>query len=208
MSTLFTGCEHNGHYNIINYCDRPYKTVQEMNNDIKKKHNEKVKNGDVVYHLGDYCFHSENNRGNGESLTADDYLSQLYGEHIHVLGNHDVGNRNTLKTKNVEIILQIKKLRIQLIHDPTYARVDYPLILHSHVHNQWKVKELRYYRKTSLMINVGVDVNDFSPISLQEIFTIYYHWAKIRSRLKADRKNVQRELYEFFKYENKGTFNG
>lgn len=197
MSILFTGCQHYQHFNIIKYCDRPYKTTEQMDTDMIRRHNEIVKPSDEVYNTGDYLFHSANNGGNGKKLTALDYAKQLNGNHIFIAGNHDKDNRNTLKTKNHEIILAIKKLKIQVIHDPKYAKVDYPLIVHSHVHNMWRVKELKYYGKLSLMFNCGVDVNNFTPVKLDTILGIYYRWDSIKKNYK--------EVQEFLKRENKGT---
>ena len=50
---------HFGHEAIIRYCNRPYKTVQEMDEDIIKKWNETVSNKDTVLVLGDVCLGSK-----------------------------------------------------------------------------------------------------------------------------------------------------
>ena len=199
MQTYFTGCEHYSHKNIIKYCNRPFSSYEEMNIKLIKKHNERVKKDDVVYHLGDFILYGKTKTGNGEETKSDNILSQLNGTHIFLEGNHDRGNRNTLKTKNQEIILNQNGLRIQLLHDPIYARIDYDLILCSHVHRAWKVKEIYYLGQIRLCINVGVDVNNYMPIRLDEILSIYYRWKKERSKIKRwEQPGTLKEL-------NKGT---
>ena len=184
MDILFTGCEHYSHAKIIKFCNRPFSSYEEMNRELILNSNANVDEEDVLYHLGDFCLYGNTKTGNGESISSKDILSQLNGNHIFLEGNHDKGNRNTLKTRNQEIILNQNGLRIQLLHDPLYARIDYDLILHSHVHNSWKVKELYYCGQVRLMINVGVDVNNYKPIALDEVLSIYYRWKKERSRIK------------------------
>jgi calcineurin-like phosphoesterase family protein len=97
-------------------------------------------------------------------------------------GNHDINKRNGLSTKNHQIVLKVKNVLIQLIHDPKDADIEYPIILHAHVHNEFKFREMKYKRKSSLLINCGVDVNDFTPVSLSDILNIYYNeWLKVEN---------------------------
>lgn len=44
---------HFNHKNIIEYCTRPFKDIDEMNEAIINDWNNLVKNEDTVYHLGD-----------------------------------------------------------------------------------------------------------------------------------------------------------
>ena len=47
---------HLGHYNIIGYCDRPFETLEEMNETLIQNWNDAIKNNDTVYFLGDLAF--------------------------------------------------------------------------------------------------------------------------------------------------------
>ena len=52
----YTSDLHLFHDNIIRLCNRPYKNVYEMNDDIVERWNNKVKPDDDVYILGDMFF--------------------------------------------------------------------------------------------------------------------------------------------------------
>lgn len=52
-----------------------------MHDEIKKRWNEKVTNGDTVYFLGDVAM-----RGKNEDLIA--YVSTLKGQKVLIKGNH------------------------------------------------------------------------------------------------------------------------
>lgn len=72
---------HFGHENIIQYCNRPFKTVEEMDSALIKNWNETVSNKDVVIHLGDFAFCSKER--------AREICSELNGRKILIKGNHD-----------------------------------------------------------------------------------------------------------------------
>ena len=180
MKRFFSSDYHFFHSNIIRYCDRPFKDVYEMNEVIIRNHNARVKSKDDFYFLGDLGFFASRNRafrGEGQPYKPEDILTQLNGKWHFVKGNHDKSS-NKFNVKTTEIILDIAKMRVQLIHDPKYAKIDYPLILCGHVHNNWKVKELHYLGKKSLILNCSCDVHNFYPISWDEIQGIYTKWLK------------------------------
>lgn len=65
-----------------NYDGRPYKTLEEMHEDILKRWNKKIANGDIVYILGDLSI-----RGRNEKLI--ELVAKLKGRKILIKGNHD-----------------------------------------------------------------------------------------------------------------------
>ncbi len=54
MKYFFISDEHYSHTNIIKYCNRPFKDVKEMDDEIIKRHNEVVSSEDIVVHAGDF----------------------------------------------------------------------------------------------------------------------------------------------------------
>ena len=75
---------HLDHSNMLKFEpeNRPFTNVDEMNEAIIQYWNAKVKPGDEVYILGDFCFDTKGNR-------ATNFLRRLNGQKFLVKGNHD-----------------------------------------------------------------------------------------------------------------------
>jgi calcineurin-like phosphoesterase family protein len=148
---FFTSDQHFGHKNIINYSSRQFESVEEMNDRIISNHNEVVKKGDVVYHLGDFTLEKD----------AWKYLKHLNGVHNFVKGSHDIWMKNQYPYLRE---IKYKKQNITLCHYAMrrWAKSHYgswQLYGHSHGHlepigKQW---------------DVGVDANNFYPVSFDQI---------------------------------------
>lgn len=188
--TYLTSDNHFWHANVIKYCNRPYYSVEEMNEAMIYNWNSVVKPEDTIYCLGDFSFA-------GRSVEL--YSSRLNGNKILVPGNHDpihpynkhfkksakqgdslywkrfyeshgwtvlceIGE--TLDIPNVAIV-NLNHMPYDTV-DPRYqdylTHNDGKWLLCGHVHQNWKVKDR--------MINVGVDVWNFTPINVDEISKI------------------------------------
>ena len=77
----FISDTHWGHTNIIKYSNRPFNSVEEMNEALVKNWNERVQQHDTVYHLGDFAF----TQYDALKKTA----RRLNGTKHLILGNHD-----------------------------------------------------------------------------------------------------------------------
>ena len=72
------GCTHFGHEKIIFKADRPFSSLEEMDETMIENWNKMVRRQDTVWHLGDFCFGGRNY-----------YMDRLNGNIMAVRGNHD-----------------------------------------------------------------------------------------------------------------------
>ena len=86
----FTSDTHFYHSNIIGFCKRPFKNVEDMNETLIENWNRVVSQDDIVFHLGDFCM--------GGSHEWTKILNRLNGKIYLTLGNHDlkVGSINSI----------------------------------------------------------------------------------------------------------------
>lgn len=178
MQFYFTADYHLGHQNsngggIIEYCNRPYKNVEAMNRSIIDNHNSIVKPEDTVFHIGDFCFKNIDANIN----RSVEFEKLLNGKIIHIQGNHD--NNNSTKCILYGGLINYYGHEMWMVHDPKYFNKNYKINLVGHVHTAWKTQE----RDGVLLINVGVDVNNYRPISGKTIHKIITRWMrKIKKR--------------------------
>lgn len=79
---------HFSHEKIIQYCNRPFKSVEEMNRVMLKNWNNTVGKNDLVLHLGDLYL--------GKKAEAREFLTKLNGRKILIMGTMTTGvNRST-----------------------------------------------------------------------------------------------------------------
>ena len=171
VNVWFTSDTHFGHFNIIEYTNRPFKSSAHMNRELIKKWNERVKPEDTVYFLGDFCFKSMSGKGNGDPTKAQSYIKQLNGNIIFVKGNHDTNNG--LNTKTKALLIGMGGLDIYCVHNPIDSNNAFKLNLVGHVHGVWKSRPDTKFGVKTILINVGVDVWNFYPISFKEIMDEY-----------------------------------
>lgn len=81
MTTFYTSDHHFHHKRVLEFENRPFETVEEMNEHLIKIWNETVKQNDTVHHLGDFCF------GKYDDWVS--ILKRLNGNIVLYKGNHD-----------------------------------------------------------------------------------------------------------------------
>jgi len=175
MRNWFSADTHFGHANLIEYCNRPYRNVNEMNQKLIANFNRLVHPDDTVFFLGDFCFHNSPGGKSGEGLTtkAEDYIKALQGRWVFVKGKHD-GN-NGLKTCIEKVYINFGGYRICMVHNPAHADNTCKLNFCGHVHTKWRFKKLT---EESDLINVGVDQWNYNPVTFETIFQQYSKWKK------------------------------
>lgn len=177
MDIYFTSDWHLNHFNIIKYCNRPFKTLEEMNSTIIRNFNKRVKKDDLVFFLGDFIFKSVSGKGNGEKEKPKYFLKQLKCKNIiFICGNHD--RNNSLRTPIQSIIMRYGGKRIFLTHNPKFCNINYEINLIGHVHDIWKIKRYRRGEQFTDCINVSVEQWNYYPIGWTEIWQSYSHWLK------------------------------
>lgn len=165
MRYWFSSDHHNLHDNIRRYCGRPFVNVKEQEERFLDDHNSLVHPRDCVYLLGDVSMKKEG---------AESLLSQMNGRKYFVLGNHDRKFINTIK-QYCEVVgylhdIKINKQKITLCH---YMMAvwncshygAWQLFAHSHGN----------LPPFGLQHDVGVDNNDFKPVSFEQLVEIMKH---------------------------------
>lgn len=170
--TFFTSDTHFGHANIIRFCNRPFKNVEEMDEALIESWNQVVSEDDTVFHLGDFAF--------GGSSVWKEIIPRLKGHINLIIGNHD---RKNLRQGYMSFFdMVVPQLQIE-IEDTSIYLNHYPFLcyggsyrgvwqLFGHVHSGPGADGLDISRLRVLLptqYNVGVDNNNFTPISYREV---------------------------------------
>lgn len=87
---------HFGHRNIIKYCNRPFKDVEDMNEQLIKNWNSVVGKNDIVYVVGDFAL-----CGKQKIIEIG---QRLNGRKRLVLGNHDQASIETYRAAGFEFV--------------------------------------------------------------------------------------------------------
>lgn len=147
------------HYNILEYCKRPFDSVDEMNNTIIKNWNSVVGHDDIVYVLGDFCF--------GNNTLLKQITPMLNGRKILILGNHDRFTKNSYIEAGFETVTKspiIVDDNFILSHHPIQGDLGKFYNIHGHKHKL--PIEAQFSPKH---FDVGVDDHNFFPHSLDTV---------------------------------------
>lgn len=168
------------HKNIIKYCNRPFDTVEQMNQAIIDNINAVATENDVLFHLGDFCFTKR-------PKDAEAIVASIRPKVVLIFGNHDrrkMLSKAGLAAVGDECYLEYEGEIIWMNHYPAIrsqydiennrqcprqkAARPYTILLHGHRHAENKLEAYRMFMGKP-HIDVGVDANNFKPYSIDEI---------------------------------------
>jgi len=151
---------HFGHSAIIKYANRPFKSVQAMDEEIRCNWNATVRKTDQIIFLGDFAL------ANADSIRQ--YFKELNGKKCMIMGNHD-------RTHSIKWWLDIgfewvidcpiiyKEFFI-LSHEPIeWVSERLPVCnIHGHMH------EKTCYNRSNHHINASVEQIQYTPARLSD----------------------------------------
>lgn len=179
---FFYADSHFGHGNLIEKINRPFSSIADMNETLIKNWNEIVPVNGNVYILGDFAW--------GSPEYARRIALRLNGFKYFIRGNHDpekleraegafqwIKDLYELKVQDPEVRGKVQ--RITLCH---YCMRVWPAshwgTWHLCGHSHGRLEEARRDSiKGGLVLDVGVDVCDYKPISYEEVKQIMW-WKK------------------------------
>lgn len=172
---FFTADTHFGHANIVHMCDRPYSSIDEMDEALISAWNERVKGNDTVYILGDMFFRC------GQ---PEDVLRRLKGRKRLILGNHDGSWTGKVELaryfQSVDKFLEISdgKRALTLCHYPllSWKHAMRSYMIHGHIHNDTSADFWPLIRSRDNVLNAGVDINGFRPVSFDDLLENNRRW--------------------------------
>ena len=169
----YTSDLHFSHNRIIDYENRPFKSVEEMDEMLIKNWNNKVKPGDEVYILGDFGF--------CKGKRVNYLLDRLNGQKFLIKGNHDnyfLNDKDFDKSKFVWIrdysTVKDNGYVISMFHYPiaVWDRQHHgALHFYGHVHSNKNGHHPLLLDLGDNAINVGCDVHNYEPMSLEELLS-------------------------------------
>lgn len=170
---FFTSDPHYGHENILKYCHRPFSSIEEHDEELIRLWNETVPEDGIVFILGDIGFCSE--------TYLKTILNRLNGKIYWIIGNHDwrritPGIMNRFECITQQMVITVDNKLVYLNHFPFLCYPDsdrHPVYqFFGHVHSgplsgSSDISRLVHLNKRQY--DVGVDNNEYKPISFQDI---------------------------------------
>ncbi len=165
---FFIADTHFGHANVLRLCDRPFETIEQMNETLIDNWNKRVAGNDSVYVVGDMFFRCSD----PESI-----LRRLHGKKHLIIGNHDSSWMNKVdvnkyfKSVDLMAIISDGAHAMTLCHYPLlswkHAKTSY--MIHGHIHANTDMDFWPLLLARENVLNAGVDLNGFQPVPFNEL---------------------------------------
>jgi calcineurin-like phosphoesterase family protein len=157
MNVYFSADFHLGHSNILKYCGRPFKNIEEHDETIIKNFQEVLLPEDHLWLLGDISF-------TGRDLR--EYMKRLKCHKFLIKGNHDPKqfDRDIFEGVYDVKMIQVGEQNIWLSH---YAHRQWPQSHYGawHLYGHDHGTLIDYYRSC----DIGVDNWEFKPVSMEQL---------------------------------------
>jgi calcineurin-like phosphoesterase family protein len=172
----FTADTHFNHANVIKYCQRPFASVDEMNQALIDNINERVQPGDTLYHLGDFSFGRRDRKTND----AAKYLERIRCKNVMIIpGNHDPHHANGLPRKEFAQLFagcypffrlkaELAGVRAEIFMFHYACRVwmkSHHGTWHLYGHSHGTLEDL----PNSMSLDIGVDSHNYRPLNIADI---------------------------------------
>lgn len=183
----FTSDLHLGHANSIEFKNRPFKDVEEMNEVLLRNINDVVDVTDELWVLGDFAYKVDREK-------VRQLRNSIRCKRVHLVnGNHDKNYSQDHIFQSVQDYKELKTPygRFILFHYPIleWNAAHYGSVhLHGHIHStgEYNLQNLKRKYKDRFpeghnekhedlalrIYDVGVDANSYKPISLEQIATL------------------------------------
>jgi calcineurin-like phosphoesterase family protein len=169
-NTFITSDTHFNHKNILTYCNRPFRNIDEMNTVLIQNWNSVVSKDDIVYHLGDFAFikRENNDLSYAQQLKKQiaEFVSLLNGRIILIKGNHDKMSIHQFDDLGFEEVYN-RPIHIGdfiLTHVPQPKVASNYINIHGHIHNTY----IEQFDKP-WYINVSTDVTNYTPVNITDL---------------------------------------
>ena len=171
-----TSDPHYFHHNITQYCSRPFKSEQAMRNKLLENYNDLVPKDGTCFFIGDMAMIGTSQWEKMKAL-----LNKMNGTKHLILGNHDeikpfryidCGFTSVHTSLVITMQIGVYEVKFCLNHDPCVWDLvpDDVILLCGHVHNLFKILPDKN------VVNVGVDVWNFKPITFFEAWDTLNKW--------------------------------
>ena len=165
----FTSDLHLGHRSIISMKERPFADVDEMNRVLIANYNALVRKNDTVYILGDLSYRIPVEEANK-------IISELKGRKTLIVGNHDRRYDPGMFDEICDFkTISVAGKNFSLMHYPmlSWPKSHYgSFMLHGHIHSDENYN-LQNRSDGVLRYDVGVDANQYSPVSVEQIIRFF-----------------------------------
>lgn len=183
MSLYLISDTHLDHSNIIEFCDRPFGSVSEMDQAIQRRWNERVTYEDTVLFGGDLAM--------ARSERAIEYSRQLNGSLVLLDGNHDDIDAHeapfpVLKSYYFTYEYDGTEYEFYYTHWPVgtdhHGENNHPTwseppewfdgwYLHGHVHNN-DIEGFPFVNPDDHYVNLSAELLNYTPIEIEELIQV------------------------------------